>query len=175
MTPKNTDEMFRLRSYLSENVRWQDKDFDKGEGKKDIGKWSGGVAPADKWYWCRTWNTAMQGHKTNDKIKVRWQSKDDKRKIRDMGYGWCRTRHNYHAGYTGYLTYTSSSISLVFRGSTVSPLRSLYRCHSGSKRWWRCMDTKPDTLKLLFSRDAPGGECDMTINERRQSKIREWD
>ena len=56
--------------------------------------WSDGVAPTDKWYWCRTRNTAMQGHKTNDKIKVRWQSKDSRRKMRDMGYGWCRTRHN---------------------------------------------------------------------------------
>ena len=62
--------------------------------EKDSGMWSDGVAPTDKWYWCRTRNTAMQGHKTNDKIKVRWQSKDNKRKIRDMGYGCCRTRHN---------------------------------------------------------------------------------
>ena len=154
------------------SVRWQDKDIDKGKGNKGIGMWSGGVAPTDKWYWYRTRNTVMQGHKTIDKIKVKWQAKGNKRKMRDMGYGWCRTRHNKPCWIKWqpdiHLIKDLAGVS----STKVSPLRSLYSCLSGSERWGRYMDTEPGTLKLLFSRGVPGGKGDMTLNEMRQSKVK---
>ena len=89
-----------------------------------------------------------------------------------MGYGWCRTRHKKPCWIKW-----QPDIHLIkhlagVSPTRVSPLRSLYSCLSGSESRGRYIETKPVTLKLLFSRGVPGGGGDMTINEMRQSKVK---